>query len=152
MFWNTILSQRIFEKLLKTCINVLKPPCSLMALYIMEKGVLQEDCFSQFMFNLIINTFNSVCWAWAIWTVCLQTYEMFNSKSRVPICRCCCCYIWSWKWKLIFLKLFSRWWSWAEMVMRLDKCLYLRIKKSGTSSKQYEPELFVNNDLIPPGK
>ena len=38
------------------------------------------------------------------------------------------------------------------MVMRLDKCLYLRIKKSGTSSKQYEPELFVNNDLIPPGK
>ena len=45
----------------------------------------------------------------------------------------------------ILLNLFSRWCSWADMIIRVDKCQYFRIKKSGSSSKQFQPNLFVNN-------
>ena len=52
----------------------------------------------------------------------------------------------------ICLNLFSRWCSWPDMIIRVDKCHSFGIKKSGTSSKQFQPNLFVNNELIPPVK
>ena len=50
------------------------------------------------------------------------------------------------------LNLFNRWCSWADMIIRVDKCHSFGIKKSGTSSKQFQPKLFVNNEFIPPVK
>ena len=38
------------------------------------------------------------------------------------------------------------------MIIRVDKCHSFRIKKSGTNSKQFQPKLLVNNQLIPPVK
>ena len=38
------------------------------------------------------------------------------------------------------------------LIIRVDKCHFFGIKKSGTSSKQFQPKLFVNNELIPPVK
>ena len=35
------------------------------------------------------------------------------------------------------------------MIIRVDKCHSFGLKKSGTSSKQFQPKLFVNNELIP---
>ena len=52
----------------------------------------------------------------------------------------------------ILLNLFSRWCSWADMNIRVDKCHCLEIKKSGTNSKQFQPKPFVNNELIQPAK
>ena len=38
------------------------------------------------------------------------------------------------------------------MIIRVEKCHSFAIKKSGTSSKQFQPKLFVNNEIIPPVK
>ena len=35
------------------------------------------------------------------------------------------------------------------MIIRVDKCHSLGLKKSGTSLKQFQSKLFVNNELIP---
>ena len=50
----------------------------------------------------------------------------------------------------ILLNLFSRWCSWADIIIRVAKCHSFGIKKSGTNSKQLQPKLFVNNEFIPP--
>ena len=42
--------------------------------------------------------------------------------------------------------------DYTDMIIRVDKCHSFRIKKSGTSSKQFQPKLFVNNEIIPPVK
>ena len=38
------------------------------------------------------------------------------------------------------------------MIIRADKCHSFEIKKSGTISKQFQPKLFVHNEIIPPVK
>ena len=38
------------------------------------------------------------------------------------------------------------------MIIRVDKCHSFGIKESGTSSKQFQPNLFVNNEIVPPVK
>ena len=117
----------------------------------MEKGVLQGDCFSPLMFNLIINTF--------IHSVKHEQYEQFGYKFMR--------YLTPRHWyqfaddaadissleseNQILLNLFSRWCSWA-MIIRVDKCHSFGIKKSSTSSKQLQSKLFVNNELVPPVK
>ena len=118
----------------------------------MEEGVLQGDCSSPLMFNLIINTF--------IHSVKHEQYEQFGYKYMR--------YLTPRHWyqfaddatvisgleseNQILLNLFSRWCSWADMIIRVDKCHSFGIEKSGTSSKQFQPKLFVYNEIIPPVK
>ena len=35
------------------------------------------------------------------------------------------------------------------MIIRVDKCDSFGLRKSGTSSKQFQPKLFINNELVP---
>ena len=104
------------------------------------------------MFNLIINTF--------IQSIKHEQYEQFGYKFMR--------YLTPRHWyqfaydaavisgleseNQILLNLFSRWCSWADMIIRVDKCHSFGIEKSGTSSKQFQPKLFVNNEIIPPVK
>ena len=101
----------------------------------MEKGVLQGDCFSPLMFYLIINTF--------IQSVKHEQHKQFGYKFMR--------YLTPRHWyqfandaavisgleseNRILLNLFSRWCSWADMIITVDKCHSFRIRKSGTSSK-----------------
>ncbi|CAB4005201.1 Hypothetical predicted protein, partial [Paramuricea clavata] len=39
--------------------------------------------------------------------------------------------------------------QWANMIIRVDKCSSFGIKKRSSKSIQYQPKLFVNNQLIP---
>ena len=47
---------------------------------------------------------------------------------------------------------FTRWCTWANMIIRVDKCSTFGIKKSSSSSTQYPPppKLIVNQQLVPP--
>ena len=118
----------------------------------MEKGILQGDWFSPLMFNLITNTF--------IQSVKHEQYEQFRYKfMRYLTPRHC--YQFDDDTAVIsglesenqiLLNLFSRWCSWVDMIIRVDKYHSFGIKKSGTSSKQFQPKLFVNIELIPPLK
>ena len=115
----------------------------------MQKGVLQGDCFSPLIFKLIINTF--------IQSIKHEKYEQFGYKFIR--------YLTPRHWyqfaddaavisglereNQILLNVFARWCSWANMIIRVDKCHSFGLKKSGTSSKQFQSKLFLNNELIP---
>ena len=47
------------------------------------------------------------------------------------------------------LNAFTIWCNQAEMIIRVDKCKSFGIAKSGSTSEQFMPKLFVNNELIP---
>ena len=49
----------------------------------------------------------------------------------------------------ILLNHFTRWCSWAGMIIRVDRCLTFSIKKAATSSIHYRPKLILNNSLVP---
>ena len=46
------------------------------------------------------------------------------------------------------LNAFSCWCNWSNMIIRVDKCYTFGIHKIETSSVQYLPKLFVNNEII----
>ena len=44
---------------------------------------------------------------------------------------------------------FTRWCTWANMVIRVDKSVSFGIKKPSTSSTQFLPKLIINRKLVP---
>ena len=48
----------------------------------------------------------------------------------------------------LLLNCFTKWCTWLDMIIRVDKCLTFGIKFSFRSF-QYEPKLFTNNDNVP---
>ena len=52
----------------------------------------------------------------------------------------------------ILLNLLSSWCSWADIIIRVNKCHSFGIKKSGTSSKHFQSKLFLKDELISPIK
>ena len=47
------------------------------------------------------------------------------------------------------LSRFTIWCKWAQMIIRVDKCITFGIKKSTTKSTQYKPKLLINKELLP---
>ena len=54
--------------------------------------------------------------------------------------------------KQILLNAFNRWVSWANMIIRVDKCKTFGIQKQSTTAVQFLPKLLTNNSVIPPVK
>ena len=120
------------------------------------RGVPQGDCLSPFLFNLCFNTF--------IQHIKSEKFRQcgFYSKSIVngtlfslrPI-----------HWfqfaddaavisgqkseNQVLLNRFTLWCQWADMFIRVNKCITFSVKKATTKSIQYQPKLFINNQLIP---
>ena len=49
----------------------------------------------------------------------------------------------------ILLNHFTRWCTWANMIIRVDKCSTVGIRKSSTASTQYLPKLLINQYPVP---
>ena len=49
----------------------------------------------------------------------------------------------------VLLNAFNSWSKWVDMKIRVDKCHSFRMKKVGSSSRQYKQKLYINNKLIP---
>ena len=114
----------------------------------MGRGVLQGDCSSPLTFNLCFNTF--------IHYISEQKFKQFgfSTSSLLPI-----------HWfqfaddaavitgleneNQILLNHFTRWCTWANMIIRVDKCSTFGIRKSSTASTQYLPKLLINQFLVP---
>ena len=113
------------------------------------RGVLQGDPLSPSTFNLIFNTF--------IRYINSEQFEQFGFRySDILIPK---------HWfqfaddaavvtgleseNQVLLNAFSCWCNWSNMIIRVDKCCTFAICKIETSSIQYSPKLFVNNEIIP---
>ena len=51
--------------------------------------------------------------------------------------------------KQVSLNAFNSWCTCVDMVIRVDKCHSFGMKRVGSSSRQYKPNLHINNELIP---
>ena len=113
------------------------------------RGVLQGDCLSPLTFNLCFNTF--------IHYISPQKFKQFGYSldSLFPV-----------HWfqfaddaavitsleneNQLLLNHFSRWCTWARMILRVDKCSTFGIRKASSSSIQFLPKLTISNSVVPP--
>ena len=112
------------------------------------RGVLQGDCLSPLTFNLCFNTFiryisdkKFKLFGFAISPIHpIHWFQFADDAAVITSVE---------QGNHILLNHFTRWCTWASMVIRVDKCSTFRIKKSQTSSTQYLPKLLINQTKVP---
>ena len=112
------------------------------------RGVLQGDCLSPLTFNLCFNTFihyisNRKFQQFGFSLGSLHPTHWFQFADEAAVITTLE------NENQLLLNHFSRWWTWANMIIRVDKCSTFGIKKASTSSVQYLPKLVLNHDLVP---
>ena len=114
-----------------------------------DRGVLQGDSLSPLLFNMCVNTLIKTiedksikCMgyvvektlSWCHWfqladdTAIVTALEEDNQRQ---------------------LNLFTKWSSWADLEIRVDKCHSFGVKKYMSSAIQYQPNLTINGEKIP---
>ena len=114
-----------------------------------ERGVLQGDCLSPIIFNLLINTFiqyvrqerfsqlgyslskllRPMHWFQFADDAAIATGQEYETQ--------------------VLLNAFTAWCIWSSMIIRVDKCHTFNMVKKETLSVQTHPKLFINNKQIP---
>ena len=112
-------------------------------------GVLQGDCLSPLAFNMVINTFiqfiknekyQQFGYNFITYMIPRHWYQFAEDAAVVTGLE---------HENQVLLNPFNSWCTWADMVIRVDKCHSFGMKKLGSSSRQYKPKLYINNELIP---
>ena len=111
------------------------------------KSVLQGDCLSPLTFNLSFNTFSKyisdpMFTQFGFTTSTLSPLHWFQFADDAAVVTG------NEQEKKTLLYRFTRWCAWAKMVIKVDKCVSFRIKKS-TSSTQFLPRPIINRKLVP---
>ena len=113
------------------------------------KRVLQGDCLSPLLFNLIISTFiqhvniasyRQLGYQFSKYLLPRHRYQFADDAAVITGQQCE---------NQVLLNAFTRWCSWADKQIRVDKCKTFGIEKVGSNAKQVLPKLYVNNNLIP---
>ena len=112
------------------------------------RGVLQGDCLSTLTFNLCFNTFIQYMSApkfaqFGFSTNFLHPIHWFQFADDAAVITGLE------REKQVLLNHFTRWYSWADMTIRVEKCMSFGIKKSSNSSVQFCPKLPINQNLVP---
>ena len=115
---------------------------------VVARGVLQGDCLSPITFNLCFNIFiryisDNKFKQFGFATSAIHPVHWFQFADDAAV-------ITSLEQEnQVLLNHFTRWCTWASMVIRVDKCSTFGIKKSRTSSTQYLPKLLINQTKVP---
>ena len=113
------------------------------------KGVLQGDCMSPLLFNVVVNTFIQYVKKDHFSQLGFKYFQFLIPKHWMQFADDAVAISGQEYEKQILLNAFGRWCAWSEMLIRVDKCHTFGIKKTATESKQYEPYLRINNKHIP---
>ena len=114
-----------------------------------EKGVLQGDCLSPLLFNLLVNTFvqyiksekfTQLGYSYSEY-LCPKHWYQFADDAAVITGQ-------TYE-NQILLNAFTAWCTWCDMKIRVDKCKTFGIAKVNSAAKQTFPKVFVNTEPIP---
>ena len=112
------------------------------------RGVLQGDCLSPLTFTLCFTTFINYISAqhfnqfgFSIGSLSPVHWFQFTDDAAVITSLE--------KENQLLLNHFSRWCTWANMKIRVDKCSIFGKKEASTSSVQYLPTLILTHDVLP---
>lgn len=114
------------------------------------KGVLQGDCLSPLIFNMIINTFIQVVKQEKFTSFGSNIIKGFQPRNWFQFADDAAAVTSLEKDNQTLLNIFSRWCTWSDMLIRPDKCHSFGIAKKDTKSIQIKPKLYINNNLISP--
>ena len=114
------------------------------------KGVLQGDCLSPLLFNLCFNTFIEYVKDQKFTSLGYQVSSKLSPRHWFQFADDASIVTGTEQENQILLSAFTRWCTYADMIIRVDKCTTFGIKKFHSVSRQYQPKLYVNNEKIPP--
>ena len=107
-----------------------------------EKGVLQGDCLSPLLFNMLFNTFIQTLTKSKEFDQLNYRYDniiqpgnWFQFADDVAA-------VTSSEYENQILNVFTRWCNWSGMTIRVDKCKTFGIKKTVTRSVQFNQSCF----------
>ena len=113
------------------------------------RAVWQGDPLSPLTFNLIFNTFIRYIKSERFEQLGYRYNNILTSKHWFQFLDDAAVVTGLESENQVLLNAFSCWCNWLNMIIRVDKCCTFGIRKIETSSIQYLPKLFVNNEIIP---
>ena len=114
------------------------------------KGVLQGDCLSPLLFNLCFNTFIEYVKDQKFTSLGYRVNSKLSPRHWFQFADDASIVTGTEQENQILLSAFTRWCTFADMIIRVDKCTTFGIKKFNSVARQYQPKLYVNNEKIPP--
>ena len=115
-----------------------------------EKGVLQGDCLSPLLFNMLFNTFIQTLTKSKEFDQLNYRYDnIIQPRNWFQFADDAAAVTSSEYENQILLNVFTRWCNWSGMTIRVDKCKTFGIKKMVTRSVQFKPKLFLVREQVP---
>ena len=115
-----------------------------------QKGVLQGDCLSPLLFNMLMNTFVQYIKGPDFLQFGYSFSALFSHRNWLQFADDAAAISGLESENQTLLNAFSRWCKWSGMTVRVDKCHTFGIKKVNGSSKQVKPKVYINNQRIKP--
>ena len=115
-----------------------------------ERGVLQGDCLPPLLFNLCVNSLiNTIkderihCLGY-VNDISLRPRHWFQFADDGAVISA------HNEDNQLLCNAFSKWCSWADLYIRVNKCHTFGIKKCGSRAVQYQPIIKISGQLVPP--
>ena len=117
------------------------------------RGVLQGDCLSPLLFNMCFNTFIQFIKQEKYKQLGFSTHDatdrLFKPIHWFQFADDAAVVTTDERENQLLLNCFTKWCQWANMIIRVDKCITFGIKKFSSRSLQFQPKLFINTKLLP---
>ena len=118
-----------------------------------RKGVLQGDCLSPLLFNMRFNTFIQYSHQEKYMQLGFSSHDkldcLFKPIHWFQFADDAAVFTTNERENQLLLNCFTKWCTWSDMIIRVDKCVTFGIKKFSSRSLQYEPKLCIINEIVP---